>query len=254
MWAHIFSNKNVLWLSILCIVFSISMSISCFFIFEGMIVDATKTYDKALKFSEESKEQFAYSIKTQQGNLYAEGKLYAGSELKTHKRIPGEHLYIREIEEHYNMHTQTYECGSTDSNGVYHSRTCTRTYWSWDFAGLEEWFVDKIKLLDVEMDNDFIPWYSWIYNHVDTKDGNFYHREGNRRWSYSVIDEGIDVAFGFTSDKDGFRYNSEVTPPGLFIGFMKFVKWFLILGLLAAGILTARWFYLENRESHDNFI
>ena len=88
-------------------------------------------YNKAIQIDNDT-DLFQYGINTNVGNAFVYGELKAVDSV-TYPEIGGEYMYVRKVEEHYNMHTRTVT--TTDSKGKKHTRT--ETYWTWDYAGEE---------------------------------------------------------------------------------------------------------------------
>lgn len=251
MLSSLLNNRNVY---IICgAICALGIALICLVnsIFDKVILDADKDWDKAIKISEENAEEFPYSVKTQQGGIYAEGPIIAVSPRVTDERLQGDYLAIAETFEEYRMHTETYSCNCRTVNGTTTCSTCTRNYWSWDYAGEDIKKVDTISLLGQEMNSNFIPWANGF---VGTKLANgdiHYYYNGSRRSSFSVLSE-KSGGWGFVSDKDGFRYDSNLNGP--ISGFWNIVRWItlIILFLLTGGL--AWWFWYENYESVDKYI
>lgn len=237
------SNSNLLRFCIAIGVFGLVLAFGSTYLFSNAIADANKTYDKALKFSTENAEEFSYAIKTQQGNLYATGELQAIGDTVSSEYLDGEYLAISETKEVYTHHTEEYECGYTDSDGDYHSETCTRSYWTWDYAGSNEWHVGGVSLLGVDVSS--VP---WRRNYVNTslKDGSRYRRDGDTRWHYEVIPNNRIDSFGFTSDDNGFRYNPDIRPVNVF--WLHFAKWTAFVLITGAGIFIAFFVFQDNYD------
>lgn len=94
-------------------------------------MDKNEVYNKAVKI--ENTDLFQYGMDTNVGNAFVYGDLEAVDTV-TYPEIGGEYMYVEKVEEHYNMHTETYT--TTDSKG--NTQVHTRTYWSWDYAGSED--------------------------------------------------------------------------------------------------------------------
>lgn len=203
------NNRNIILIAIGFLILGIALIILIFNLFTNTIRDKEHLWETTLKFSTENAIEFPYAVKTQQGNLYAEGPLYEASPLVTNENINGEWLAIKEYKEEYRMHTETYSCNCKTVNGSTSCSTCTRTYWSWDYDGINYQKVEKIKLLGQEMLSTMFNWDgNWLvnnYQHQDTKEGKRYLYKGSHnRSSFSTIAPGVNVAQGFRSDENGF--------------------------------------------------
>lgn len=86
------------------------------FVFAGKIeehqMDKNAEYYKSAKITET--EMFRYGMDTSIGNALVYGDLEAVDTV-TFPEIGGEYLYVKKVEEHYNMHTRTVTY--TDSDG-----------------------------------------------------------------------------------------------------------------------------------------
>ncbi|WP_302577616.1 hypothetical protein [Anaerobutyricum hallii] len=90
--------------------------------------DANEKYNTAIKV--EKPDIFVYGMATNVGNAFVYGELKAVKPVDC-KGVNGKYIRIIKIEEHYNMHEETYT--TTDSKG--NKKEKTRIYWSWDYAG-----------------------------------------------------------------------------------------------------------------------
>lgn len=70
-------------------------------------------YNKAIQIDNDT-DLFQYGINTNVGNAFVYGELKAVDSV-TYPEIGGEYMYVRKVEEHYNMHTRTVT--TTDSKG-----------------------------------------------------------------------------------------------------------------------------------------
>mgnify|MGYP004732572303 CR=1 FL=1 len=107
-------------------------------------IQKNSEYYKAVQITDP--EQFRYGMDTSVGNAFVYGTFEAIDPV-TYPEIGGQYLYVKKVEEHYNMHTRTV----TTSDGKGHTYTRVETYWSWDYAGKEDIHSKKIRFLDVEM-------------------------------------------------------------------------------------------------------
>ena len=134
-WSLDFGEFEITFREILASISIIAVMLLIGFVISGKIsqnnIDANEKYNKAIKIDND-KDMFQYGMETNVGNAFVHGKLKAVDTV-TFPEIGGKYMYVKKVEEHYNMHTQTYT--TTDSKG--HTQTHTRTYWSWDYAGEE---------------------------------------------------------------------------------------------------------------------
>lgn len=129
-----------------------SISIILTMLFIGVLIsskisehymDKNEIYNKAVKI--DSQDLFQYGMDTNIGNAFVYGDLKAVDTV-SYPDIEGEYIRVVKVEEHYNLHTETYT--TTDSKGK--SQVKTRTYWSWDYYDEEEKHADKISFLNTE--------------------------------------------------------------------------------------------------------
>lgn len=146
-------NAEITLREVLASITIIAVMILIGFVISGRIeeyqMDKNSDYYKAVHVTDP--EMFQYGMETNIGNAFVYGNLEPADTV-TYPEIGGAYLYVKKVEEHYNMHTRTYT--TTDSKG--HTRTHTEIYWSWDYAGEEELHSQKIKFLGVEMGYDKI--------------------------------------------------------------------------------------------------
>lgn len=251
------SNKNVVLGGLLIFVLGVGITILSFNSFSNSIQEQEREWETTLKFTTENEVEFPYSIKTQQGNLYATGPLYEDSPLVSNEHIDGEWLAIKEHKEEYRPHTETYSCNCRTVNGHTSCSTCTRTVWSWDWAGTSYQRVERIKLLGQEMDSKMFNWEGgWLdgnYVHKNTKEGkHYYYYSSSERSSFSAIPSGVVVSQGFRSDQNGFVVK-DIQPDGA--GGMKTIRLVvtLLLSFLTLGG-TIAWIYFNYETYNDHYI
>ena len=102
--------------------------------------DQNAKYNKAFKISKD-KDLFAYAMKTNVGNVFAEGEIKAVDTV-SNEDIEGEYLIIEKIKEKYTKHTRTV---TTTVNGK--TKTRTETYWTWDRVGSETFKSKELTFL-----------------------------------------------------------------------------------------------------------
>lgn len=124
------------------------------FVIHGKISDNLmneyQKYNTALQIDNNS-EMFSYGMRTDIGNAFVHGDLKA-VDIVTYPEIGGAYMYVEKVEEHYNMHTETYT--TTDSKG--HTQVHTRTYWSWDYADSEDMQCKEVSFCGVVFDSNKI--------------------------------------------------------------------------------------------------
>lgn len=102
--------------------------------------DQNAKYNKAFKISKD-KDLFAYAMKTNVGNVFAEGEIKAVDTV-SNEDIEGKYLIIEKIKEKYTKHTRTV---TTTVNGK--TKTRTETYWTWDRVGSETFKSKELTFL-----------------------------------------------------------------------------------------------------------
>lgn len=121
-----------------------------FFISNGIdngINEKNEKYYKALKI-DNNEEQFKYAISTNVGYTLIQGKVQTIEPVSI-SDIEGQYFYIKKVKEKYTMHTRqvahTRQVGNRTE--TYYT---TEVYYTWDYAGSEEFHVDKFEYLGVE--------------------------------------------------------------------------------------------------------
>lgn len=245
----VLNNRNVCLLSLLIIIAGIALTCFSSTMFNKAIQDANKDWDKALKFSQENADEFPYSVKTQQGGLFAEGQIMAASPLITNENIDGEYMAIRETFEEYRRHTYHYSCNCRTIDDSTECDTCEGEYWSWDYDHSTTATVEKISLLGQEMDAGMIPWKSFFTMKELKNGGRYIHHSSRLRSSFSVLGEGITGKWGFVSDENGFRYEPSLSGPK--DGWYKLLKWAVGIIIMVGSIVLAVMNILCNYEQSD---
>ena len=134
-WSFDFGDFEITFREILASISIIAVMLTIGFLISEKIsqryVDSNEIYNKALKI-ENDEDVFQHGMDTNIGNAFIHGELKA-IDTVTFSEIDREYMYVKKVEEHYNMHTRTY----TTTDGKGHTRIHTQTYWSWDYAGKE---------------------------------------------------------------------------------------------------------------------
>lgn len=134
-WSFDFGDFEITFREILASISIIAVMLTIGFLISEKIsqryVDINEIYNKALKI-ENDEDVFQHGMDTNIGNALIHGELKA-IDTVTFSEIDGKYMYVKKVEEHYNMHTRTY----TTTDGKGHTRIHTQTYWSWDYAGKE---------------------------------------------------------------------------------------------------------------------
>lgn len=134
-WSFDFGDFEITFREILASISIIAVMLTIGFLISEKIsqryVDSNEIYNKALKI-ENDEDVFQQGMDTNIGNAFIHGELKA-IDTVTFSEIDREYMYVKKVEEHYNMHTRTY----TTTDGKGHTHVHTQTYWSWDYAGKE---------------------------------------------------------------------------------------------------------------------
>lgn len=134
-WSFDFGDFEITFREILASISIIAVMLTIGFLISEKIsqryVDSNEIYNKALKI-ENDEDVFQHGMDTNIGNAFIHGELKA-IDTVTFSEIDREYMYVKKVEEHYNMHTRTY----TTTDGKGHTHVHTQTYWSWDYAGKE---------------------------------------------------------------------------------------------------------------------
>lgn len=144
---------------------------------ENRINESNEKYYKALKINND-KEMFKYAIKTNVGYTLAQGRVQAVKSISI-KDIKGEYFYIRKEKEKYTKHYKQVAHTKTVGNKTETYYT-TEEYWTWDYAGKEEFHVEKFNFLSVDFDYGTINFRN--EKHKKTKNDGRYIR-----YQYYVI-------------------------------------------------------------------
>lgn len=152
-------------------------------------------YERAKLFNTaiqaDSTESFNYSVDSKQGNVLTSGT-FTVKESVEHEDIVGEYSLIQITQEEYTRHTRTYQCGTEES-----PRTCTETYYTWDYDNGENKQSDTLILHDREYPSQLFALTTTNRLGCESikencKSGYRYERigwftsEGDLRWSYAV--------------------------------------------------------------------
>ena len=113
---------------------------------------SNEKYYKALKITDDE-DTFKYAIKTNIGPVLAHGEVKAVGKV-THPDVMGEYMYIKRVKEKYTQHSRQVAHTRTVSDGKGGTKTetyyTTEYYWTWDYAGKEEYHVDAFTFMGVE--------------------------------------------------------------------------------------------------------
>ncbi len=237
------TNKNVILVAAVIAAIGLFLALFLSSLWDNAIVDKDKIWNTSLKFDKENAEEFPYSVKTKQGNLYASGELKSIDPMISNEFLDGEFLAIRETFEHYTRH----ESKSCDSDG----HCTTSVYYTWDRTG-DKWSIGgDADLLGQSVQLNSIP-LDKLLTSVGIKGGGKYRKRGfDDRSYYDVVTNNSSGSWGFTSDDKGFSHNKNINPPnsGLIVA-----KWFTFWFCIFGGLFGATYFTYKTYEvGYDYF-
>ena len=217
--ANYLNNRNAALVSVLVLLTLLGMTAWQWTWWSGAIENNGKDYRIALKFDESNAAEFPYSIKTQQGKLYAKGNITTPDKLLADDNIDGSWLAIRKVYEEYRSHVETYACNCLPKKGC---SVCTRTVWDWEFDRSEDKVVPSVSLLGQTFNSGLFDWKSYKYCKIKeakrqdrglfTKDDTYIKTSSNRRYYYETVADKIPYEGGFVSDQKGVRADSSIQP------------------------------------------
>lgn len=220
---------------------------------ENGINENNEKYFKALKIDNDE-EMFRYAIKTNVGYTLAQGRVKAVDGVSIDD-ILGKYLKIKKVKEEYTKHTRQVAHTRTVSDGNGGTRTetyyTTEEYWTWDFAGQEEFHTQKFNFLGVDFDYGVINFYN--ESHKETKNESYYIR-----YQYYIIPFEFDgTLFTFiennTISKNDFSTNKTIdkiieekeSSVNAFVGIFWFI-WIMFIIFIDFGYV-----YLDNNYLED---
>lgn len=212
------------------------------------INEKNEKYYKALKINNNEK-QFKYAIKTNIGYVLGQGKVQAVKGVSI-EDIDGTYFYIKKEKEVYTKHYREVEHTRTVGNKTETYYT-TEEYWTWDYAGQEEFNTEKFNFLGVDFDYGTIKFSNTKY--LETKDGGYHIR-----YQYYVIPfefEGSLFTYieNNTITQNDFylnntidtiieqKQNEETTAKTIF-----WIIWIIAIGLIDFGYVSLDNYYLED--------
>lgn len=215
---------------------------------ENNVNESNEKYFKALKINNDS-DMFKYSLKTNVGYALINGKVQGVNGVSIDD-IEGTYFKIKKTKEKYTKHTREVEHTKTVGNRTETYYT-TEEYWTWDYAGEEEWHTEKFKFLDVEFDYNTIKFNNSQYK--DTKQTDYY-----TRYIYNITPmEFSGTLFTYINENkikqneffinisiDDYIKNKENIVNGTKAGF--WAIWIIIICLIDFGFV-----YLENNYLED---
>lgn len=215
------------------------------FVISGRIsqsrIDKSEKYNKAIKI-ENDKDMFQYGMDTNIGNAFVYGKLKAVDTV-TFSEIDGEYMYVEKVEEHYNMHTETYT--TTDSEG--NTYVYTRTYWSWDYYDEETKECKELNFCGVNFKSNKInlPNSDYICTIDASSFVRFKYYGVNKKLKGTIFTE---LRGGTISDSSPFYDNSNIestvdalNTSGFAIQIVFWIVWIILIVAVVYGF-----YYLDN--------
>lgn len=215
---------------------------------QNSIYEKNEKYYKALKI-ENNEEQFKYTIKTNIGNTLAQGKVQAVNGVSI-SDIEGNYFKIKKVKEKYTKHTRQVAHTKTIGNKTETYYT-TEEYWTWDYAGEEEWHTEKFNFLGVNFDYGTIKFNNESYK--DTKKIDYY----TRYKYYTIPNEFEGTLFTYINNNtinenefylqntiNNIINNKQGEVEGWSIGF--WIMWIIFIAFIDFGYM-----YLDNNYLED---
>lgn len=244
-WSLDFGDFEITFREILASISIIAVMLLIGFVISGKIsqsnVDRNEKYNKAIKIDND-KGMFQYGMETNVGNAFVHGELKAVDTV-TFPEIGGKYMYVKKVEEHYNMHTETYT--TTDSKG--HTQTHTRIYWSWDYAGKESKECKNVKFCDVKFASSKLkhPSASYIKMIKESSNVRFKYYGTGTKYNGTIFAELKDKTI---PDNTRFFMNTNIEETmdilvsnGAFWQILFWIFWIILTGAAVFGF-----YYLDN--------
>lgn len=212
------------------------------------INEKNEKYYKALKINN-NEEQFKYAIKTNIGYVLGQGKVQAVKGVSI-EDIDGTYFYIKKEKEVYTKHYREVAHTITVGNKTETYYT-TEEYWTWDYAGQEEFNTEEFEFLGVNFDYGTIKFSNTEY--LETKDGGYHIR-----YQYYVIPSEFEGSLftyieNNTITQNDFylnntidtiieqKQNEETTAKTIF-----WIIWIIVIGFIDFGYVSLDNYYLED--------
>lgn len=192
-------------------------------------------------------EKFGYIKRTDAGHFLAEGTLYSNDTI-TLPELTGQYSKVEKVKEKHTMHTETYT--TTDSKG--HVHTHTRTYYSWDRVGSEEFETKDFTFLGEVFTKKEIHYRLPTKQDTIIKENHFW--SSDIRYVYYTAPLNVDGVLTGTAQDKSFKdlnFSKGRTIEKMIDSSEKSIKSapiaFWILWLLLTGGLVALFYYCENK-------
>ncbi|EOI57306.1 hypothetical protein [Enterococcus gilvus] len=179
---------------ILCIAIT-AVLIGVGFLLSGKVLESStdkeRIYNTAVKTK--TKEDFDYSLETEQGHLISEGK-FTAVEPVTFSELDQKFSYVCKTREVYTMHTR--QVPQYDSKGNLTGYT-TEFYWTWDYAGSEKKITKHLKFYNHNFKTD-------KFRLISTKNyGGYRYETSHIRYFYDVVPKSFRASFIAKASRDG---------------------------------------------------
>ncbi len=215
---------------------------------ENGINESNEKYFKALKI-DNNEEMFKYALKTNVGYVIVQGKVKAVEGVSI-EDIEGKYFKIKKVKEKYTKHTRQVAHTKTVGNKTETYYT-TEEYWTWDYAGQEEFHTTKFNFLGVDFSYGTINFYNESYK--ETKSGGHHIR-----YKYYVIPlEFEGTLFTYMKDntinENNFSVNNTIEniiqQKENDVNTSNIVFW--LIWIIFIGLIDFGYVYLDNRYLED---
>lgn len=215
---------------------------------ENGINESNEKYFKALKI-DNNEEMFKYSLKTNVGYVLAQGKVKSVEGVSI-EDIEGKYFKIKKVKEKYTKHTRQVAHTRTVGNKTETYYT-TEEYWTWDYAGQEEFHATKFNFLGVDFSYGTINFYNESYK--ETKSGGHHIRYKY----YTIPLEFEGTLFTYMKDntinKNNFSVNNTIEniiqQKENDVNTSNIVFW--LIWIMFIGLIDFGYVYLDNRYLED---
>ncbi len=216
---------------------------------EDVINESNERYYKALKINNDQ-EMFKYAIKTNIGYTLAQGKVQAIEGVSI-EDINGKYFKIKKVKEKYTKHTRQVAHTRTVGNKTETYYT-TEEYWTWDYAGQEEFHTAKFNFLGIDFSYETINFCNESYK--ETKSGGHHIRYKY----YTIPFEFEGTLFTYINDntinQNTFSINNTIeniiNQKEKDLNLSKGMFWFI--WIIFIGFIDFGYMYLENNYLEDN--
>lgn len=245
-WSFDFGDFEITFREILASISIIAVMLTIGFLISEKIsqryVDSNEIYNKALKI-ENDEDVFKHGMDTNIGNAFIHGELKA-IDTVTFSEIDREYMYVKKVEEHYNMHTRTY----TTTDGKGHTHVHTQTYWSWDYAGKETKKCKELSFCGVKFKSEKIniPRASYIQTIKKSSHVRFKYYGVETKYTGTIF---VELKDGTIPDDSCFYENKsidETVDELVSNGKVSQIIFWVIWIILIIGVIFG-FYYLDNK-------